>query len=329
MENSSQSSSEGYPVTTIIPNPGDDMVGKVLFYIGLAIDFIGVVGNGLCMLVMLRKGMRSSPFAVCAFALAGSDMCVLINLFFYTVGVRWFNVILGTVQCKVFLFIFFFNMKFSSWALVHIAFERFAIVMWPLRCHLIVTRKRTILSLLVTAFILIGIDLHNLWTAELWHDVCFWKVEFLFSTYHDVYLWIDVFLFFPIPFVLITVFNGHVILTLYRRNRKAISSADHRRQRETIVILVGLSIAFITFVAPNSVYTLIMVIMDQQYDATSLPARIALFLQEINFGINFYLYCLTGTKVRREVRQLLTCGKKEADKQYCASINITKQDSVL
>ena len=59
----------------------------IMYYkVQLVVDCVGLVGNCLGVLIMLRKNMRGSPFAVCALCLAMSDSCYLVSSAVYRTG---------------------------------------------------------------------------------------------------------------------------------------------------------------------------------------------------------------------------------------------------
>ena len=277
-------------------------------HIWKAIDVVGLIGNLLCLLVMTRKGMRHLPFAPIAAVLAVSDSCVLVNNFLYNVDLSLPDLTIVTSYCELELFWYFFFSVFSSWCLVCITFERFIAVVWPLNCHIIISRKKAALILSVIATVLILLDLHVFWnTDQDSYGACVWKEEFYLSLFHTIYTWVDISLFSIVPFILILTLNCLIICKLCRTEMGGAKALNNQKQRDIVFTLFGVSLAFISLTSPMCIYTLKVYIMGQPFDVTSTWAIIGYVLQETNFAINFYIYCLTGNRVRQELKSIFSC----------------------
>ena len=196
---------------TSAPMDNFSMIYVVCYYVRLAVDLAGLAGNCLCVLIMLRKNMRGSPFSICALCLAISDSCFLVASAAFRTGEYWFQEMLEGTGCKFIISTFKLTEKFSSWTLVTITAERLVVVVWPLKSHLIITPKRIVGILIITAILIFGVDVHNIWTVHARRPgICFYKESFVHSLYFDIYTWIDQVLRFIIPFIIISVFNAFV-----------------------------------------------------------------------------------------------------------------------
>ena len=279
-----------------------------------AIDVVGLIGNFLCVLVMTRKGMRRLPFAVCAGVLAISDSCVLVAQLLYNIDLTLPDVQIVTSSCGIQGFIYFVSSEFSSWCLVCITIERFIAVNWPLDCHIIVSRKKVSIALAVICVTLVLINIHALWnTGQDTNGACVWKEEFYLTLFHTICVWVDISLFSIIPFVLISTLNCLIICKLCRTQISEVNALNTKRQRDIVFTLFGVSMAFILLTSPICIYTLNSYIRGEDFDTMSNWAVTGYVLQETNFAINFYVYCLTGRRVRQELKKMFSCTEYRND----------------
>ena len=78
----------------------------------------------------------------------------------------------------------------------------------------------------------------------------------------------------------------------------------HRKQHGTIITLFAVSVCFVLFTSPICVNSIITFITGIGRDMSNPWEHISTILFELNYSFNFYLYCLTGSKVRSEVMKL-------------------------
>ena len=286
----------------------------VSFYLGCATFVLGVVGNSLCVIVMSRKAMRSSQFALYTSLLAVSDTAMLMIGFNWKLDYNWRYIRYNSFTCGFLMFLYRFAAHFSSWCLVNLSIDRFICIMYPLKYKEIVSRGKAVLGLLITAILLILINIQNIWT--LYYDeneeLCLAVESLRNSVYFYIVVWLDTTLFSLAPFIIIFTVNCISVYRLYiKQNPTKEITRKSRKLKGILLTLFGVSLAFITLSLPNCIVVLMSLIGGAKgilnQDITSYWYVITMGMEDFNFAINFYLYCLTGSKVRRELRRMF-CG---------------------
>ena len=125
-----------------------------------------------------------------------------------------------------------------------------------------------------------------------------------------------------IPFCLILFLNLSIIIKVWNRN-KVFPQNSHKRaekrnpQHDTndekasqmTRMLLGVSFAFLILTFPQSLRFFITTFVDYEQSTSrfaiyNLYLIIASKLYGVNFSINFYLYCITGSQFRKDVKAL-------------------------
>ena len=94
--------------------------------------------------------------------------------------------------------------------------------------------------------------------------------------------------------------NSAIVLKVYRSSSTLSSTASdllRKRKRQVFLITLLISIAFVVLVSP-----LPLLFFFAPVDARQLTATIFLNMLYINHGINFFLYVLSGSKFREDLR---------------------------
>ena len=146
-------------------------------------------------------------------------------------------------------------------------------------------------------------------------------VEFYFS----VWSLVDLLVFSVVPWLCFVVCNSVLLWTLkvsIRQAQHSLGSAHtsgfSRRKKQAssmTVTLFTVSTAFIILISPMSCvqilgfYHHMVGSLDYYYQSKVIAYfyEIALALWQANSAVNFYLYCLTGSKFRRELMKVFSC----------------------
>ena len=146
-------------------------------------------------------------------------------------------------------------------------------------------------------------------------------VDFYFS----VWSWVDLLIFSVLPWLCLVVSNSVLLWTLnvsIRQAQHSLGSAHtdgvsgRKKQASSMTVtLFAVSMAFIVLILPMSCFQLLgfyhhMVgSLDYYYQSKVIAYfyEFALALWQVNGAVNFYLYCLTGSKFRRELKRIFSC----------------------
>ena len=143
--------------------------------------------------------------------------------------------------------------------------------------------------------------------------------------YYSVWSWFDLLIFSVLPWLCLVVSNSVLLWTLnvsIRQAQHSLGSAHtdgfsgRKKQASSMTVtLFAVSMAFIVLNLPMSCVQVLgfyhyMVGSLDYYHQSKLIAYcyvIAMALWQSNSAVNFYLYCLTGSKFRRELKRMFSC----------------------
>ena len=299
---------------------------------------LGTVGNLLIIVVMCRMPpSTSTPYLPHQFiTLAVSDLTTLYTgflpdwLIVFDIRVDHLN----AAVCKLRRMIMFTSGMISAWLLMAMALQRTVAVVVPHRASYLLSGRTglvaiitvVVMSFLMHVHLLLSIALHQ-------HPVYNTTICTISlvgnssSIYWHVYPYMESVLLVILPSVVLVVCNVLLICkvnTSLRFSKMAVSSVmSSQRQGKAASLTVTLiltSTAFVLLTTPITVYTLYMTrnlhnyiafMSPKRMDAAKLSHLITALIFYSNSAVNFYLYCLTGTRFRKELRKAF-CGKQSS-----------------
>ena len=158
--------------------------------------------------------------------------------------------------------------------------------------------------------------------------VCVVAREYM-EFYFSVWSWFDLLIFSVLPWLCLVVSNSVLLWTLnvsIRQAQHSLGSAHtdgfsgRKKQASSITLtLFAVSMAFIVLNLPVSCLQLVGFYhhiagsLDYFYQSKVIAYcnEIALAMWEANSAVNFYLYCLTGSRFRKELTKMLGCSSQE------------------
>ncbi len=303
----------------------------IFSYVAPVLIFVGVSGNMLSLSVLQSKYFRRAPSSFVLSALALVDSAVLLTGLFrhwirgITSGrldIRWINLF----TCKTHYFFTYFTRQLSSWTLVLMTVERLMSVVIPLKAREICNRRRMMAAWFVIFASLFALNSHAFRTLMIWRvpevegntttiiNVCFYTVEDWHFAY-DIWPWIDLVVVCVVPVIIIFSSNIVIIYKVVRatRNRTEQMSAkggDDTTQSLT-AMLIAISLVFLLTTTPVSIYFVGLPLWptetarDQHNRAVAYAALNLIFY--FNNCLNFFLYCISGSRFRRTLVAILCC----------------------
>ncbi|CAH1798281.1 unnamed protein product [Owenia fusiformis] len=271
---------------------------------------LGTIGNLLCIAVLLRKKLRAQSWCWYLIALAVVDLVAL-----YTTTLDWWirsltGVYIGQISpgtCILEIFLTFLADHFSAWILVAVACERVFYIYFPVQSKGMCTRKCSFIVIAVIGFVLILLNLHIIWSADLkerhgaWS--CFLNKEFSLS-----WSWIDMCFASLFPFVAMAMANGFLIKKLSKL--KTSPNGNMRsKNRQLIVMILTVTVAFVLLTLPLQI-TIVVLIAQTKIDPDDTETinkmhsavRGAQFIHQFNSVINFVLYYASNSRFRKELK---------------------------
>jgi hypothetical protein len=134
-----------------------------------------------------------------------------------------------------------------------------------------------------------------------------------------VWQWVDMFLVFFGPFVIIFIGNIIIvakIIVMYgkRQQQLNVSSKSDNKTMSTTVMLLVVSVAFLLMTSPSAVYFMGMGYklwsLETEEDMAKVYGAYSLcyILYYLNSTINFFLYCASGSRFRKALTSLCAKG---------------------
>ncbi|KAL8600202.1 hypothetical protein ACOMHN_062492 [Nucella lapillus] len=301
------------------------------------IILLGGFGNIATIFVMRRiKDHNSSQYAI-FMALAVSDLVLLYNGVLREWVRHLINVDVRNVHaliCKLHKWLMYSVATTSAWLVTCVTVQRTMAVLWPHRMRMVWTVRRTwivIISLAFTAFTYHSHLLQGLRISR--ENKCDSGPGVYEYFYRNVFMWVDLCVSNIFPCV--CLFTCDIILSLRLFKATSVTSmathaisnvqSTHSNARRkiasrTTVMVLALSCTFLVLTVPVYVFYVIWY-KDVHIHITKTPdmlARMKLastvthLLWYTNSAVNFFLYCLTGTKYRKEFLRWITCTEHSA-----------------
>ncbi|XP_076443928.1 sex peptide receptor-related protein 2-like [Babylonia areolata] len=294
---------------------------------------LGVFGNLMIILIMRR--FSDSSLTIFFQVMAWSDLLLL------TVGLLpiWLREVFGTmlieelgsVPCQLCKVVKYTAGVVSPWMLVALTLQRAASVLWPHRLGAVWTRgkSRAVAAVVVVVFFLMHCHFFYGWALDkercksYLFDCCSIAVSQSYGWFFlVVWPWIDLFEFCLLPFLLLVISNCVLLWTLVGSVRtgkhlpvqQAAQDSRQKKISSLTVTLLSASVSFLLMTTPITVYFLVeafvgAAVMNKE---PIVQARFMVFWAASNVlwysssSINFYLYCLTGTRFRAEFQHLMS-----------------------
>lgn len=295
-----------------IPEDAKSIEDKVASVLGLLFTYAvypsGLVTNTLSFLVMNMKQNRKSPICVQMSILAVCDNIVVAREFFTAISdaMNLYPVTKGL--CKYLVYSHHFLTGFSAYTIAGMTFNRFNAIVFPHKTNIFCSKKRVgVYSLII--FILTAVcycplifttslrvpSLPPLWCTRFASD----------AWYIDIYA-IFLIVFYPtVPMISLLFFNIAIIRALFMRHQLTTSQTSSRKskERQITLMLLLVSFLFIILVLPFEIYDIF------QMSGHFLVPDTLFQLMMSNSCINFYLYLLSGSKFRSDLKMLFKCNK--------------------
>ncbi len=314
-----------------------ERVSHILFtFVAPILIFTGVFGNTLSLVVLQSRYFRKAPSSFILSALALVDSGVLCTGLLRhwirgitkgTLDIRSINI----VTCKVHYYFTYMLPQLSSWTLVLMTLERLMSVIIPLKAREICSRRRMIAMWFIMAGCLVALNGHAFKTLKMWYfeveaengtktlQVCFYTEEDWHFAY-DIWPWIDLVVVSAAPVIIVFASNIVIIIQVVRatRNRSEQMSAkggDDTTQSLTIM-LISISIVFLLTTTPVSIYFVGLPLWPAETPLDEHKRAVAYasvnLLYYFNNCLNFFLYCVSGSRFRRTLAAILCCRELSA-----------------
>ena len=235
----------------------------------------------------------------------------------------------------------------STLFLLNLTFDRFYSIMKPHKASSINTSKRAKITVAVCATFSILYNSPHLFISSYQTGQCVPFEAGMKFLVGKIYYWFSYGINFVLPFVLLLTMNSFIIATI-RRSRLFRTTTTYNQghgksegqsqktktfEKQTYVILFLVTFGFLILVTPSYLCILYINLVDYQKSAKSFAEfyfiyHLAQKLFFTNYGINFYLYVISGLKFRTDLLNLCNIMTKFRSENTYAHSNNTTQTQV-
>ena len=289
-------------------------------YVPTIVIVLGVIGNSLLTMVMIKPKFRKQPALQCLMLIAIFDNLTLVSYYFYfyldKVSTASF---LSNVYCRIFGFVALVTCAWSTCLLVIMASVRFVAIHWPLRSRGVCTlsRVRTLIIVILVLVLLLHLPfVEFLQLASRDHHTCIVTP----SNGGRAVLLLHTVIFIILPFPVILALNVALSVDIRRKPEATIApqtassrshlSADRGNYQRISGMLIATCWIYIVLVIPWYVQELyyIYIAPTESNDPTRMAVNsVCSTISITNFAVNFYVYCAGFQGFRRELVSSL-CG---------------------
>ena len=287
---------------------------------------IGLIGNSLSMVVMAMKHNRHLSTCTYMMAISINDN-VLMILFLY----QWLlkNTDIQTLTntiCKIlgpFILIFVYN---GSYQVVLMTFDKCFAIMAPHRALSFCTPKRAKILLVIIFTLMFLFNSPNFYLHRLVVADCAGNT--IQTPLVQAYVYISFVVTGLVPFFSLVIMNG-IIIKAVRMSRKMRAepgnqsdwSIDKMKQVENQLTMMSviIAVAYIILFLPSHIRFIVyqFVVPDSTpttYAGFYFFIHLSFRLYATYYGIHFFLYFLSGSKFRNDLRKLFKIKTKESKK---------------
>ena len=237
--------------------------------------------------------------------------------------------------CTLSITVLWMSSLCSTLFILNMTFDRFYSIIKPHKAasHNTVKRAKITIACIITLSILYNIP-HFFITAQEGKQ-CIPFGNAIDSLFGQIYYWLSLIINFFIPFILLLVMNSFIIHTIRNRNNGDIRSGNQGQtegqdskvrnsEMQIYVILLLVTFGFLILMTPS--YVLFVYVMFVDYEKTAYSFAGFILFHSVaqktyytNYGINFYLYVISGQKFRSDLMQLFKCNRERWSELYNSS----------
>lgn len=319
--------------TTAEPQSLDEQASTFLRYrIGLSIQrywlpvivSVGFVCNLLSLLVVLQRQNRHISCCLYMAALAVCDNVVLLFGAHYYLTTEFLNTGIQLWACKIEVWLIQTCSLTCTVMVICMTVDRLVVVKFPLKASIwCSTRRAKITVPLVTVLSLIYTVPYVFSARVLGGRYCI--ATETDNSFAKGYTWLNILLNAVIPFFCLITMNV-TILTGIRGHQQEVATFQGQisgrswksrssKQGQLTAMLLLVSFTFILLTLPQYIRYTLFLIIDNQKDADTYATFMLLYhvtnkLFLTNSAVNFFLYCIGGSKFRAVLKRICIRKKK-------------------
>ena len=293
----------------------------VWHYVPPVIVVVGTMGHILTIIAVNGTKRRATSFTIYLTALAVVDALVLFTQTFnlwlqYTFGINVKES--GPFMCKLNYFLGFLFVHISSWLVACLTTERTICVYFPRKVGQLPGPRVGIFVCSIVVLFFCALNAHVMYGRDFElrqnKSVCGFVDKDYKAFFYTIWNKTHFIIYFCLPISIIILGNSAIVVKVYRSATLitvAQSNMLRNRTRQVFLITFMISAAFVILVPP-----LPMLFFIAPVDVMQPIAAVFYNMLFLNHAINFFLYVLSGSRFRKDLKDAFTrclCGPTESE----------------
>ena len=226
-------------------------------------------------------------------------------------------------DCKLYYFLFYYALHYSSTLLVLMSIEKCFAVYFPLKAKTICTVRTAKWATGAAGIVIAALNAHSFFSESYSSKLndCLFNVS---PIVHSIVTTVDSVLYSFAPFALMFMTNFAIVLKFMRAKCKRNSSestdqALSKAATRGTAMVVTVSVMFLILTAPAAVHLALW--PGIKLSNNPIYSVIKNFAQYLNHSINGVLYCIVGSRFRNEFLKLFRKRERSDDTSDSHSVN--------
>ncbi len=323
---------------------------------------IGLVGNSLSFLVMIKPSNRKLSTCIYMSAISVTDNAMMLLALH-----NWLLTVVGTHtwhlwECKSAGYFVLVSLQNSTFLVVAMTVDKYVAIKWPHRAATYSTPRRAKMVVLGVFAVTFIYNIPHLFASDLEGSQCLGFARGGDIT--KVYSWFSFVLNALVPLTMLVHMNYVIIQKVKKSHTKfsmerGKSTPDNRKANEGLgsenvgqkghskeerrrsvenqltTMLLLVTTLFVVLMLPTYARFITFAFVPRgtprRFAALQLFYHISHKLYHTNNAINFFLYCISGSRFRRDVRAILRCGDGDGEggSGASSSTSVTRSRSQL
>ncbi len=305
--------------------------------IGIISFVIGIPGNIISIMVLLRPSLRETSVSIYFVFLAICDSLALLASFPISVlgySINEYTNHYTQWTCKINLYLLHASALCSYWLVMFCTFDRLIAVCYPFRAKQWLSPKKTTIYCTLLCGIVYAAFSYQLVTRgnqnierggrNITVNCGYTSPAHEYHTKRfEGWPYVSVFFFLPIVIIIITnvvIMRGirkHEAFKKHSTQPQASTQRSNKQMRSLTIMLMVCCIALVVLTTPNCItHALLPEILDltnfKELILYAICRIITTSINNLNHAVNVFLYILSGTRFREELIQMFSCKTKLA-----------------
>ena len=311
------------------------VAGYIAYYWFPVLIPLGLVGNTLSFLVMIKPNNRKVSTCIYMAAISINDSLLLcFGLHDWLVGAlkisQW-----REWECKIAAYLDNLTLQCATYQVLAMTFDKYVAIKWPHRSTIYSTPRTAKVIILTIIVSVVIYNLPHLYTTTIVEGACYGYSAKSIIT--KVFSWFTIVINAIIPFTLLIHMNYILVKTVKdsrKMFRNSVGSAGVATREKTMksaetqltTMLLLVTTLFLILLLPTYIRFIYAAFVTSdtpsKFATSMLISEMSYKLYVTNSGINFFLYCISGQKFRNDLKEIICCIRISSSSSTCEEFNV-------